>query len=197
MSKTFVEHLNEAKKTYAFKVGVAGDLPEGYADHLESILHKFKGENMRAGKRTPITERPLDFPQLQNVHVHYYDVELGYPTTPQVLQQYIAMNCQIDESHIIVRDPSAPQEQYQDDGGMAGERKPNAVYTANLGTDLTDAEANAQSKVAGNRTMDLLKELEKTRAERENKQVPDGISDTEQKHDMGEPSKTSPVGSKK
>ncbi|SVB59155.1 uncharacterized protein METZ01_LOCUS212009, partial [marine metagenome] len=56
--------------------------------------------------------------------------------------------------------------------------------------------ADAQKKVAGNRTMDLLKELEGVRAERENKQVPDGISDTEQKHDMGEPGKTSPVGSK-
>ena len=29
MSKTFVEHLNEAQKTYTFKIGVAGDLPEG------------------------------------------------------------------------------------------------------------------------------------------------------------------------
>ena len=44
--------------------------------------------------------------------------------------------------------------------------------------------------------MGLLKELEGVRAERENKQVPDGVSDTEQKHDMGEPGKTSPVGSK-
>ena len=61
---------------------------------------------------------------------------------------------------------------------------------------LVSAEADAQKKVAGNRTMDLLKELEGVRAERENKQVPDGISDTEQKHDMGEPGKTSPVGSK-
>ena len=83
MSKTFVEHLNEAQKTYTFKIGVAGDLPEGCADTLESALQKFKVSNMSAGKRTPITERPLDFPQLQNTHVHYYDVELTYPTTPQ------------------------------------------------------------------------------------------------------------------
>ena len=196
MSKTFVEHLNEAKKTYSFKVGVAGDLPEGYADHLESILQKFKVENMSSGKRTPITERPLDFPQLQNTHVHYYDVELGYPTTPQVLQQYIAQACGIHESYIIVRDPNAPQEQYQDDKGTPGERDPDAVYTANLGTDYESADTKAQEQVAGNKTMDLLKELEKDRAERENKQVPDGMNNPDQKHDMGEPGKTSPVGSK-
>ena len=195
MSKTFVEHLNEAKKNYSFKVGVAGDLPEGYADHLESILQKFKVENMSAGKRTPITERPLDFPQLQNTHVHYYDVELGYPTTPQVLQQYIAQACSIDESHVIVRDPNAPQEQYQEDG-VIGEQEYNKVYTANLGTDLESADTDAQKQVGGERIMGLLKELEKSRGERENKQVPDCISDKDQKQDMGEPGKTSPVGSK-
>ena len=195
MSKTFVEHLNEAKKNYSFKVGVAGDLPEGYADHLESILQKFKVENMSAGKRTPITERPLDFPQLQNTHVHYYDVELGYPTTPQVLQQYIAQACIIDESHVILREPNAPQDQYKEDG-VIGEQEYNKVYTANLGTDLESADTDAQKQVGGERIMGLLKELEKSRGERENKQVPDGISDKDQKHDMGEPGKTSPVGSK-
>ena len=196
MSKTFVEHLNEAKKTYSFKVGVAGDLPEGYTDHLEMVLQKFKVENMSAGKRTPITERPLDFPQLQNTHVHYYGVELGYPTTPQVLQQYIAMNCGLEESHVIVRDPNAPQEQYQDSKGMIGERDPDSVYTANLGSDMEGADKDAQKQVGANKTMDLLKELEKTRAERENKQVPDGMNNPDQKHEIGEPGKTSPVGSK-
>ncbi len=190
MSKTFVEHLNEAKKTYSFKVGVAGDLPEGHADHLEGVLQKFKVENMSAGKRTPITERPLDFPQLQNVHVHYYDVELAYPTTPQVLQQYISMSCKIPESHVIVRGEGAPQEEYQDKSNY------DKVYEPALGTDLTDADPDAQKQVGGERIMGLLKELEGVRAERENKQVPDGVSDKEQKHDMGEPGKTSPVGSK-
>ncbi|SVD53684.1 uncharacterized protein METZ01_LOCUS406538, partial [marine metagenome] len=185
-----------AKKTYSFKVGVAGDLPEGYTDHLEMVLQKFKVENMSAGKRTPITERPLDFPQLQNTHVHYYDVELGYPTTPQVLQQYIAMNCGLEESHVIVRDPNAPQEQYQDSKGMIGERDPDSVYTANLGSDMEGADKDAQKQVGANKTMDLLKELEKTRAERENKQVPDGMNNPDQKHEIGEPGKTSPVGSK-
>ena len=190
MSKTFVEHLNEAKKTYSFKVGVAGDLPEGHADHLEGILQKFKVENMSAGKRTPITERPLDFPQLQNVHVHYYDVELAYPTTPQVLQQYISMSCKIPESHVIVRGDGEPQEEYQDKSNY------DKVYTPALGSEMESAVPNPEVTVGAGRVMALLKELEKVRSERENKQVPDGVSDKEQKHDMGEPGKTSPVGSK-
>jgi len=33
--RKFVEYLTEAQKTYKFKVRVAGDLPEGFADKLE------------------------------------------------------------------------------------------------------------------------------------------------------------------
>ena len=44
--------------------------------------------------------------------------------------------------------------------------------------------------------MDLLKELEGVRKERENDPGQSNVADKEQKHDMGEQGKTSPVGSK-
>ena len=46
-----------------------GDLPEGFADTMETALQKFAVVSMGAGKKTPIQERPLDFPQLQNTEV--------------------------------------------------------------------------------------------------------------------------------
>ena len=33
--------LTESKKTYEFKIGVAGPLPEGFEDTLETILKKY------------------------------------------------------------------------------------------------------------------------------------------------------------
>ena len=48
--KTFVEYLTEAKKTYKFKFGVAGELPEGFIDSCESCLKKFGLINMTPGK---------------------------------------------------------------------------------------------------------------------------------------------------
>ena len=39
--KKFAEYLTESKKTYKFKVRVAGDLPEGFEDRLESSMTKY------------------------------------------------------------------------------------------------------------------------------------------------------------
>jgi hypothetical protein len=147
--KTFTQILTESKKTYEFKIGLAGDMAEGFQDKLETALKKFDVVSMSNGKKTPIQERPLDFPQLQNMEVTYYDAEVGYPTTPQVLQDYI-----------IVRNANDPREEYQ--APKSGE-----PYETRLDTlEMEQADPKAQDSVAGNRVMDLLKELEVARKER-------------------------------
>lgn len=158
--KSFTEFLTESKKTYDFKVGVAGDLAEGFADKLETALEKYKLANISAGKKTPIQERPLDFPQLENMEVTYWDVEVNYPTTPQVMQEYIGKCCGVDQGHIIVRDPNAMQEVYQD-------QKTDEPYEVML-TKEDMGDQSAQEAVGNNRVMDLLKELETARKDREN-----------------------------
>jgi len=163
--KTFAEYLTESKKTYEFKVGVAGEIPEGFADRMETSLKKYGVLKMSAGKSTPIQERPLDFPQLSNTNVTYYEVELSYPTTVQVLQEYIGQCCDVSQSNIIVRNPNEPQEQYQ-------QEKESGEYVAKLTVeDMGQAEGDPQSSVAGGRVMDLLKELETARKERETNYV--------------------------
>ena len=115
----FTNYLAEAKKIYEFNIGIAGELPENCADSLETCLNRYSVASMSAGKKTPIQERPLDFPQLSNCEVTYYEAGLNYPTTPQVLSEYIAQCCDIDRANIIVRNVNEPQEIYQnikDDG---------------------------------------------------------------------------------
>ena len=157
--KSFSEYLTESKKTYPFKLGVAGEVPEGFDERLKMGLEKYGVSSISAGKRTPISKRPLDFPQLQNTEVTYYEFELQYPTTTQVLQEYLVNLCVIPNSHLIVRSPNEPQELYQEET----EEKP---YEAMLNTEDMGGES-AQESVAGNRVMDLLKELEQARKERE------------------------------
>ena len=108
--KTFEQYLTEAKKTYKFKFGIAGDLPEGFTDSCESCMQKFGLVNMTPPKKTPIQERPLDFPKLQNVETHYFEVELTYPTTAQILGEYISQVTNVDPAYICLRDAEAPQE---------------------------------------------------------------------------------------
>ena len=157
--RSFKELLTESKKTYEFKIGVAGPLPEGFEDHMETCLKKFKVLNMTSGKKTPIQERPLDFPQLQNMEVTYFETELEYPTTSQVLQEYIAKCCKCDQAYIIVRNANDPREEYQ-------ETKDDAPYEAMLTKEDMGGET-AQEDVAGDRVMSLLKELETARKENE------------------------------
>ena len=159
--KTFAEYLTESKKLYQFKIGIAGELPEDIEDNLETALKKFSVFNMTSGKRTPIAERPLDFPQLQNMEVTYYEADLQYPTTVQILQEYLGQMCRVPQSHIIVRNLNEPQERYQEESVDS-----DVPYESLLNTEDMGGES-AQESVGESRVMELLKELEKARSERE------------------------------
>lgn len=157
--KSFKDILTESKKTYAFKIGIAGEMPEGFNERLKSILEKFSVANLSSPKKTPIQERPLDFPNLENTEVHYFDLEVNYPTTPQMLGEYISQSCKVSESHVMVRTPDDNLERYQAE-------KPSEVYEPLLTKEDMGGES-AQESVGSNRVMDLLKELEAAKKERE------------------------------
>ena len=157
--KNFTDYLTESKKTYDFKIGVAGDYAEDCKAHMETALGKFGVVKMTAGKRVPIQERPLDFPKLQNTEVHTFEAEVNYPTTPQVLHNYLVGTCDIRAGHMIVRAEGEPLEQIQE----PEDEKP---YESILNTEDMGGES-AQEAVGENRVMGLLKELEVARKERE------------------------------
>lgn len=159
--KSFAEFLTESKKTYTFKIGVAGPLPEGFQERLETGLKKYDIAKLSNGKKTPIQDRPLDFPQLQNMEVTYFEAEVNYPTTSQVLQSYLGQICEVLQSHIIVRNINEPQERYQE------ETKDTDTYETLLTKQDLGGES-AQAQAGSNRVMELLKELEKVRKERDN-----------------------------
>ena len=185
----FEKYLTEAKKEYKFSIGVAGELPEGFADKMETALQKFSVVSMGAGKKTPIQERPLDFPQLNNCEATYYEVTMSYPTTPQVLEEYIPQCCDVDRAMVVVRTENDPGLEYQD------AKDENPYETKLEKEDMGQAEPDSQKQVGGERIMELLKELESARKEKENDPIADvkpaktdDISDS-----IGT---TSPIGSK-
>ena len=185
--KTFSDFLTESKKTYKFFIRVAGDLPEGFKDRLETNLQKYDLVSLSGGKRTPIQEKPLDFPQLQNMEIHHFEAEVNYPVTSHVLEHYLVDNCVIPHTHIIVRREGEPVESYQED------IKDAETYETLLTTEDMGGES-AQESVGTNRVMDLLKELEAARKERDVDPV-DGIKAGESK-DIGETENTkSTIGS--
>ncbi len=157
--KTFAQFLTESEKTYKFFIRVAGEVPEGFVDTMETNLNKYEVVKLSTGKRAPITEKPMDFPQLQNMEVTHYEAEIKYPTTAHVLEQYLVQCCDVPHSHIVVRGEFDPIEEQQT-------QKEEGPYEAKLTTEDMGGES-AQGEVGGARVMDLLKELETARKERE------------------------------
>jgi hypothetical protein len=160
--KSFKEFLTESAKTYKFRVRVAGELPEGFVDHMKANLAKYEVIKLSAGKTTPISKRPLDFPRLQNMEVTHYEVELKYPATSQVLAEYLVNNCSVDRGRLIIRAEGEPIETQQDEAAAADDKP----YEALLATEDMGGES-AQADVGSERIMGLLKELEVARKERE------------------------------
>jgi len=188
--KSFTDILNESKKVYSFKIGVAGVLPEHFTDHLESALKKFGVSNLSSGKTTPIQERPLDFPQLQNMEVTYFEADLTYPTTPQVLRGYLSNICTVPEASIMVRNANEPLERYQEDMPAEGESE---TYETLL-TKEDMGGTSAQGDVGPSRVMELLKELEQARKEREHD--PAAAAPMGESEDIADKTNTkSPIGS--
>jgi len=158
--KSFSEYLTESKKVYQFKLGFAGELPEGFEEKLRMGLSKYGLVNLSKGKSTPINKRPLDFPNLQNTEVTYFETDVNYPTTTEVLTEYLSNLCVVPRSHVIVHNLNDPLDVAQE------EKTEDKPYEAMLNTEELGGE-NAQGDVGGNRVMELLKELEKARQERE------------------------------
>jgi hypothetical protein len=156
--KTIKEYLSESKKTYPFKIGIAGDLPDDLDSKLRTALEKYSVAEFKKTKTTPIQERPLDFPRLSNMSVTFYEVSINYPTTEAILEEYLGSFCDVERSHIIVRNPNAPAE-------IQKEIKEPDVYEPLLTKEHIDAPS-AQGDVGQSRIMDLLKELETARKDR-------------------------------
>lgn len=105
--KTFKEYLTENKKAYPFRIKVAGELPEGFAKKVKEYLGYCKASLVEKSK-TPIQAQLLDFPDLNNMEVHVFEVVCEYPTTaPQIIER---IKCLVPESHLRVRNGGDPAE---------------------------------------------------------------------------------------
>ena len=160
---TFKDYLTESTKSYDYKIKIAGASKDIDKNALETALQKFDLSKMSAGKTTPIQSLPLDFPALSNEQVTIFDVTTNYPEAPRVMHEYLADLLRIPMSHIVVRKPGEPSEEYQDAMG--------AEKTSEFASKLQDVEMKDSPKVnkdehTGDKyNMSLMRELLKTRSE--------------------------------
>lgn len=84
--KTFKEYLAESKKTYSFKVKVAGEIPEKFQESLKAQLDRCKIVTFEKVSTTPIQKFPLDFPGMENKEVTVFEVICEYPITAREIE---------------------------------------------------------------------------------------------------------------
>ena len=102
---------------------------------------------------------PLDFPMLSNEEVTIFDVTTNYPVSVRELKEYLSDRMRIPATHIVVRKPGEPTEEYQDQMQVKSEYK-------NRLQDLEYSDApkvNAEDFHSTKANMSLLKELLKDR----------------------------------
>ena len=181
---TFKDYLTESTKSYDYKIKVAGELADDFSNKLESALAKFEVANMSAGKKTPIMTLPLDFPALSNEQVTIFDVTTNYPASSNVMKEYLSDILKVPATHIVVRKPSEPTEQYQSDMQVA--------QKSEYANELQDIEykdapkVNAEDFHSTKANMSLLKELLKDREV--NKDAPKEKENIQSKEEESKPS---------
>ena len=158
---TFKDYLTEAVKSYDYKIKVAGAPKDIDKNALETALQKFDLAKMSAGKSTPIQSVPLDFPALSNEQVTIFDVTTNYPESPRVMHEYLSDLLRIPMTHIVVKKPGEPSEEYQDEMQVAKKSE----YANKLhDIEYKDApKVNADEHTGDKYNMGLLKELLKDR----------------------------------
>jgi len=112
--KSFKEYLSESKKTYTFKVKVAGDFTTEQESKLKTLLDRYEVKGFKKATKTPVQQLPLDFPQVKNCEVSIFEVTLDYPSTQFELTEYLAHNLGIGKDRLVVRSPNEPSEEYQE-----------------------------------------------------------------------------------
>jgi hypothetical protein len=166
MLSSFKQYLAENKKTYSFKVKIAGDIPKKCESTMKDCLAKLDCTTVKSVSRTPITESPLEFPEVKNVEVHTFELDCNYPSTsPQVLIS-IAEALGIPQSMIRVR---TPMEEHELVINQAYMKKPDGTNSL-LEKDY-EKNADGQKLVGDAHVSNFLKELDKINAERKAKIV--------------------------
>jgi len=159
---TFKDHLTESVKSYDYKIKVAGELDKNFASSLESALAKFDVAKMSAGKKTPIMTLPLDFPALSNEQVTIFDVTTNYPASTRTMHEYLSDLLRIPATHIVVRKPGEPTEEYQDEMQVA-KKSEFANKLASVETKFQEHPVKGEEHYGDKHNMSLLKELLKDR----------------------------------
>ena len=162
----FKQYLAESTKEYDYRIKVAGDLSEDFSSKLETALKKYEVKSLSKGKKTPIQEVPLDFPNLKNTAVTIFELKTSYPASVFEMHSYISNIMRLQPNQLVVRKPGEPSEEYQEEIKTKAEKK-SEFRSVLQDVEYKDAPKVKADEVYGDRAnQSLLKELLKAKKEK-------------------------------
>jgi len=159
----FKQYLAESTKEYNYKIKVAGDLSEDFGSKLETVLKKYEVKTLSKGKKTPIQELPLDFPNIKNQAVTIFELTTMYPASVFEMRALVADSMRLHPDQIVVRKPGEPTEDYQEEMKAKTEKK-SEFKSMLQDIEYKDAPKVKADEIYGDKAnQSLLKELLKAR----------------------------------
>jgi hypothetical protein len=180
--KSLKEFITESKKTYSFRIKVAGDIPESFEEKLHASLQRYGCQGVKKVGSSPIQKQVKDFPDLENTEVTVFENTCDYPVTPQEISVAIKNNLAMEYSHFRVRNVNDPYEAQE----SSATDEPSGKSVLNDPNYKDVEKVNAKDYFGDDFNKSFLKDLTKASKER--------VKETEYK--VEKPTKQDKAGAK-
>ena len=182
MIRSFVQHMQENRKLYEFKIRCAFECTDDVYKRMEAALDAYQLESITKPKSLPIQEDAINFPKLGPVEINVIEATLGYPAIPEMIEALLIERCCLQQGMFVVHTMAQDADRTPQMGIYERE-------DALLNTELEDYQLDED--VYGNEFVtDFLDSIET----REFELAADRTDDAQTTNDL-EPGTQSPVGS--
>lgn len=158
---TLLEYINQLQKEHRYRIKMAFAPTERQLEVLERHMKKYDALEVGRPEKLMLQASPMDFPQLSGHEIVIVDVVTRLPVSMPTLEAELRALMFIKDGMLRVFGRDEPVEKQ-----MEEDCEPN--HEAKLGTDYSEAEANAVSadEAAGDKyVQNLLQTLDKHRAD--------------------------------
>lgn len=154
--KSLRDYIFEAKKTYHFRVKLAGiDPTDSFMNKLEQALQAYDVVSVTKAKHEPVQLVHPDFPKMGAVDVFAVDIELNYPANDSLIRNLVNEKMGVPFDHMMVLNKHQIDQQL--DYSEVAQRKTPALTDPELETD--ESKEDAQETVGQKRVDGLKKNL--------------------------------------
>jgi hypothetical protein len=110
--KSLPQLLNEAQKTYSYRLKTVVDLDDIKLESLERLLKRYKMLDIGHVHKIDSKNDTLEFRDIENADVYYIDFMIGVPVSAYILQQELRAVLNVPEKMLVVRADNEPVEVY-------------------------------------------------------------------------------------